>query len=110
MKLLIDIPKRIYNDAKKSIKENDVVLATEYYIANGTEQRWIPVSESLPKDYEYVLCWYEYYRYGDYNKMFKTYGIGIYDSDYNKWGGDVTGHKAKVLAWMPLPKPYRGKK
>lgn len=108
MKLFIEIPKRIYKDAKESVKNNDVVLATEYYIANGTELRWIPVSEKLPKEYEYVLCWYEYYRYGDYNRMFKTYGVGFYGNGY--WGGDISGHKVKVFAWMPLPKPYRRKK
>lgn len=108
MKLLIEIPKRVYKDIKKYVKDNDVVLAAAYYIANGIEQRWIPVSEKKPKDFDTVLCWYEYYRYGEYNRMYKTYGIGFYDSVYDMWGGDIRGHKAKVLAWMPLPKPYRG--
>ena len=64
--------------------------------------RWIPVTEQLPGNFEYVLCWYEYFRYGDYNAMYATYGIG-YQCNGN-WGGEVSnGTNARVLAWMPLP-------
>ena len=65
-------------------------------------KRWILCSEGLPNDFEDVLCWYEYFRYGKYNRMFQTFGIGY---QYNgSWGGEVSnGRDAKVLAWMPLP-------
>lgn len=70
--------------------------------------RWIPCSEKLPEDYENVLCWYEYFRYGDYNRMWKDYGIGYYASEYNAWGGyGIQGQKVMVIAWMPLPAPYK---
>jgi len=78
---------------------------------DGTIERkkveWIPCSEYLPMDFEDVLVWYEYFRYGDYNRMYQTYGIGNYDSLYDIWGGDVNGHKARAIAWMPLPAPYK---
>ena len=64
--------------------------------------RWIPVDERLPEDGDAVLCWYEYFRFGEYNQMYRTYGIGYYIK--GMWGGDVSnGRNTKVLAWMPLP-------
>lgn len=67
-------------------------------------RRWIPCSEGLPNDFEDVMCWYEYFRFGEYNRMFRTFGIGYQVNGH--WGGEVsTGRNAKVLAWMPLPEP-----
>ena len=68
---------------------------------------WISVEERLPKDGEEVLVWYEYFRYGDYNCMFQTYGIG-YQFD-GHWSGDVNGTKARCIAWQPLPPAYEPK-
>lgn len=71
--------------------------------------RWIPGSERPPEDkirdkIRSYLCWYEYFRYGSYNAMYQTYGIGYYCN--GRWGGEVAqGQKAKVLDWMPLPEP-----
>lgn len=66
--------------------------------------RWIPCSERLPEEGQYVLCWYQYFRYGKYNRLWQTYGIGF---QYNgNWGGEVsTGRDTKVLFWMPMPEP-----
>lgn len=65
---------------------------------------WIPADEELPPNGQEVLCWYEYFRYGLYNRMYQAFGIG-YQFNGN-WGGEVArGRDAKVLAWMPLPKP-----
>ena len=68
---------------------------------------WISVKDGLPEDGKEVLCWYEYFRYGSYNRMFQTYGIG---QCYNKmWYGEVAnGIRARVIAWMPLPEPPKG--
>lgn len=65
---------------------------------------WVLTDEKLPPDGQDVLCWYEYFRYGAFNRMYLTYGIGF---QFNgNWGGGVAnGRSAKVLAWMPLPEP-----
>lgn len=69
---------------------------------------WISASKTLPMKTGEYLCWYEYYHWNK-EKILPEYGIGYYDSDFNFWGGEVAnGKDAKVLAWMPLPDPYKG--
>lgn len=70
---------------------------------------WTLANEALPPNGENVLCWYEYFRYGEYNRMYQAFGIG-YQFNGN-WGGEVAqGQKAKVLAWTPLPTPPKMKR
>lgn len=66
---------------------------------------WIPCEKRLPENLEQVLVWYEYFRYGDYNCMYQTYGIGYHLDGF--WSGDVSGRDARCIAWQPLPEPYR---
>lgn len=80
-----------YNDQEELTAKDTNVLS------------WIPVTERLPKDYESVLCWYEYYHWSK-EKILPEYGIGYVIN--GRWGGEVTnGKDCKVLAWMPLPEP-----
>lgn len=77
-------------------------MMAEAYEAEVTNPKWIPVTERMPEEYTDVLCYYEYFRYGDYNCMFRTIDRGYYGD--GRWGGEAgQGHKNKVLAWMPLP-------
>lgn len=77
----------------------------EKIIRKHTNDGWIPVEKALPEEGEEVLVWYEYFRYGDYNCVFQTYGIGYqYDGH---WSGDVNGRKARCISWQPLPESYR---
>ena len=64
---------------------------------------WISVEDALPKTDDAVLCWYEYYHWSK-EKILPEYGIGFCINGI--WCGEVSnGRNAKVLAWMPLPKP-----
>lgn len=66
--------------------------------------RWTPADKELPPEGVEVLCWYEYFRFGQYNRMYQTFGIGHQFNGH--WGGEVAqGQKAKVWAWIPLPEP-----
>ena len=70
--------------------------------------RWIPVDERLPENFREVLCWGEYFRYGDFNGKFVNYALGYQNN--GRWGGEVAnGTNARALAWMPLPEPPKVK-
>lgn len=64
--------------------------------------KWIPISERLPKIREDVLVTVKHIGFmGMYGTWIKT---GHLEND-NDWFGDCMG--GKVIAWMPLPEPYR---
>ena len=58
---------------------------------------WIPCSEKLPKVGEAVLITIKH-RKGDYIALSSLFSNGL-------WSGFTA--KVKVIAWQPLPMPYR---
>ena len=73
-------------------------------------QQWISCEERLPENYTDVLVWFEYYRYGDYNRLYQMHGIGTYIKEYNSWiiNHETGWRKLRVFAWCPLPEPWKG--
>ena len=74
---------------------------------NPQEPKWIPVSERLPKDRNTVLVtayWHETYQ------VMEAFW---YDGDDVWWCvpfnncGEHMRNDLHVIAWMPLPKPYK---
>ena len=68
------------------------------------ERKWIPVTERLPEYGERVLTTTEA---GNRGKKVRsgTYTKSLFQCD----NGDVwTVTDKEVIAWMPLPEPYRG--
>lgn len=87
---------------RKVVIDNDAVAALKEL--PSAEAGWIPCSERLPKRDELVLVTYKttdrihLCRYLD-------------DGSENPWWSyidDCCAWNNVVLAWMPLPKPYKG--
>ena len=69
--------------------------------------QWISVKKRLPKKYigEWICCTV------DGNIMILPYdtpGDGSKECVFYYWEDDYTVVKPNVIAWMPLPEPYRG--
>lgn len=67
---------------------------------------WHDAQNDPPKENGEYLCYYEYFRYGNYNCMYRTMDRGYFFNGH--WSGEPTnGTNTKVLKWteLPLPEP-----
>ena len=75
------------------------------------EKRWIPCSERLPEQYgNYLVS----YRTDDFESDIGTFDPDRINSDTGEWSAcDANGFYwvaskgLEVIAWMPLPEPYK---
>lgn len=61
---------------------------------------WIPCTERVPEDTDYVLCTTET------KKGIRQVVRGYFMPDLKQW---VCGMNSNVIAWQPLPTPWEGK-
>ena len=92
--------KKIKIVVEESVIFEDELEAFDMAIEALEQTRWIPVSERLPEDGEEVLCFLES---EEMAILFRRNNWGQYE-----WvdGGFATG-SYDVIAWMPLPEPYK---
>ena len=87
-------------------RKKDSYICKYFHLSETSKPRWIPVSERLPDTDDEVLCWYEYYHWSQ-EKVLPEDGFGSYFKETKAWFGEVAiGKDVRVIAWMPLPKPY----
>ena len=83
----------------KSYAESNGLLEHMHYATSENEMKWIPVSEMLPNRHHRVLCYFKY----------EPESPDIISENTYIGGGMWMSESDKVVAWMPLPNPYRGK-
>lgn len=82
-------------------KADDVYKALEAVPSTDRLQGWIPCSERLPKDEGIFLVTMETYVFNEYSY---PVGTSFYSPSF-RW---LNASLNKVLAWMPLPEPWKG--
>ena len=96
---ILRIFKRKVKVGEKAIALDMIGCIKSLPSADRPQAEWIPCSERLPKRQGYYICTCK-----DGSKYKKTTAV--------KWsnGWQLTGARAYwiVLAWMPLPKPWKG--
>lgn len=81
--------------------EMGIIIDTKAEEVAQPEQRWIPCSERLPEESGRYLI-------SVLDGVGRRITVAPYQPRYKAW--TMTGRMAywKVIAWMPLPEPYRG--
>jgi hypothetical protein len=98
-------------------RRTTLCIARDYLKEHFAEQKWIPVTERLPEDGEYLA--YTKCTYGNYVRIlrFAKDGRKVNEYDFDRDWENVWylydsewGHIAvdSVTHWMPLPEPPKG--
>ena len=94
----IDLPSIDSVSLRKAVEgyaEANGLIDHMHYV---NDQKWIPVSEKLPNHYQRVLCYFKY----------EPESPDIISENTYIGGGMWMSERGKVVAWMPLPEPYKG--
>lgn len=98
-------------------RRTNTVSETQVERVDTVPQKWIPVSEKLPEDGIYLVTVEriagvpriekksfakDLNRVDDFSFRKHKCGWYDYDSEYGCW------EDTNVIAWMPLPQPYKG--
>jgi len=103
-----------YNQEKHCCPRwNRVIRETAEEVRKNTEQRWIPVTEQLPEDEQEVLVTRHFLSDNQLKKNAITESFYVevasrMDEEWRSYSDEykIKRHLHKVIAWMPLPKPY----
>ena len=109
-KILEEIGSKI---AESMGKKREGLLEAENIIRKHKNDGWIPVQDKLPEDDVDVLIAYADIDDENYTDIcITTYGyayLGGNKLDFKEWRSPFEYFRGnyKVIAWQPLPKPYR---
>lgn len=85
-----------------------MVLEAAEALEKNQRFQWVPVSERTPEDYGAVLLQYSNRRWLETEKR-ETLDIGYFDAFGNEElrSEGCENFRGDVVAWMPLPEPYK---
>lgn len=81
-----------------SLEQNVALEVLEALPSAEAVHRWIPVSERLPSESGWYLITVQ--------GCEKVADMEWYYGEWDAWNG--VSSEQQVLAWMPLPEPYKG--
>ena len=96
-----------HNDIEFCEEEEKLIIgflkdtAESFMRENPSAQQWIPCSERLPEEFKRVLCC------TDMREMFLACVYIFDDGNYSFDDEDGMMWEGNVVAWMPLPEPYK---
>ena len=101
------------NDFKRRIiqsKDSIQDILVQFIIEQPKVGEWIPCSERLPEEYgSYLVAWKPLMMFDRMHQHY--YEIVEFDPDDEAlWIGNIEqAHgKYEIIAWQPLPEPYKG--
>ena len=103
---------RILDDvlANRPTERDSLIVATRRAFDALSEPHWIPVTERLPETDDEVLT--TYIVNGDKTKRYTETSSYYFDGFSGYWSSPwdeyrIAGTRIEVIAWMPLPEPYK---
>lgn len=98
------VPREVY-EHEYTLRKN---LETEIlHLERIINNLWIPVDEKLPKRETKNLS--EDVQVTIKDEFGFTVDVAYYDFEEKKWQSEIFDNCGKVLAWQPLPQPYKEK-
>lgn len=86
---------------KKQYSAADKLLPIIEYVPDICVGKWIPCSERLPEESDAYLCTTYYGNIMNLPYSAKHQAFNVFDGELEPQ------HKIDVIAWQPLPAPYR---
>ena len=96
-----------YNDFEQSLWIAGMRNAKEIIRKHMENDGWIPVEERLPEERKEVLAQFEVRVRNVKNEVIKTTYMHVMYLEGGIWKSDMGISNGKVIAWQPLPEPYR---
>lgn len=84
---------------------NAIMDAFDEYVESN-EPHWIPCDKELPKEDGQYIATVKYKHVDGYEDVYSE-TCGWYNGHFDTTGFSYCGEVEKILAWMPLPEPYK---